>query len=101
MARRCKIEKEKLRAKLVIRYKTRRTELREVIRDQNNTLEDKLVAQKKMQELPRDSNRVRRRNRCQITGRSRGVYRKFNLSRHKLREFFNEGSIPGLTKASW
>lgn len=101
MAKRCMIEKEKRRTKLTLRYKKRRAELRDIIRDQNNTLEEKMAAQKKMQNLPRDSNRTRQRNRCQITGRSRGVYRKFRLSRHKLREFAMEGIIPGIRIASW
>ncbi len=101
MAKRCMIEKEKRRSKLSAHYKKRRAELREIIRDQNNTLEDKMAAQKKMQSLPRDSNRTRMRNRCQITGRSRGVYRKFRLSRHKLREFAMTGIIPGIRIASW
>lgn len=101
MAKRCMIEKEKRRTNLIKRYKKRRAELREIIRDQNNNLEDKMAAQKKMQSLPRDSNRCRRRSRCLITGRSRGVYRRFGLSRHKLREFAMEGIIPGLRKASW
>lgn len=101
MAKRCMIEKEMRRTNLVKRYKKRRTELRAIIRDQANTLDDKMKAQKKMQELPRDSNRCRMRNRCQITGRSRGVYRRFGLSRHKLREFAMEGLIPGIRMASW
>lgn len=101
MAKRCMIEKEKRRATMIKRYKKRRAELREVIRSLDASLEEKVIAQKKMQELPRDSNRCRRRSRCLITGRSRGVYRRFGLSRHKLREFAMEGLIPGLRKASW
>jgi small subunit ribosomal protein S14 len=101
MAKRCMIEKEKRRTKQVKRYAKRRDELRMVIRDQNATLEEKMVAQNHMQHLPRDSNRCRMRNRCLITGRSRGVYRRFGLCRHKLREYAMEGLIPGLRKASW
>lgn len=101
MAKRCMIEKELRRTNLVTRYKKKRQELRDIIRDLNTSMEEKIAAQKKMQSLPRDSNRCRLRNRCQITGRSRGVYRRFGLSRHKLREFAMEGIIPGLRMASW
>lgn len=101
MAKRCMIEKEKRRVKLAKHYAPRRKELREIIRSHSTGLEEKLDAQQKMQSLPRDSNRCRIRNRCLITGRSRGVYRKFGLSRHKLREFMMVGNIPGLRKASW
>lgn len=101
MAKRCMIEKEKRRIKLVSKYSKKRAELRSIIRDLETSPQEKMMAQKKMQALPRDSNRCRRRNRCQITGRSRGVYRRFGLSRHKLREFAMEGIIPGLRIASW
>jgi len=101
MARLCKIEKDKRQRKLVTQYKAKRDEYRSQIRDPNLSFEEKLVAQQKMQSLPRDSNRVRLRNRCLITGRSRGVYRKFGLGRNKLREYAMVGYIPGLRKASW
>lgn len=101
MAKRCMKEKEKRRTKLIKHYANRRTELRAIIRSQSTTFEEKMIAQQKMQNLPKNSNRCRSRNRCLITGRSRGVYRKFGLGRHKLRELFNLGQIPGLRKASW
>ncbi len=101
MARLCKVEKDKRQRKLVAKYKDKRSELREKIRDKDLSFEEKLIAQQKMQSLPRDSNRVRLRNRCLITGRSRGVYRKFGLGRNKLRELAMVGNIPGLRKASW
>lgn len=101
MARRCKIEKDKRQRLLVAKHKTKRDEYRNQIRDPNLSFEEKLNAQAKMQALPRDSNSVRLRNRCLITGRSRGVYRKFGLGRTKLREFAMVGYIPGLRKASW
>lgn len=101
MAKRCMKEKEKRRVDLFKKYAKRRLELRSIIRDQNTGLEEKFEAQKKMQALPRDSNRCRMRSRCLVTGRSRGVYRRFGLSRHKLREFAMEGIIPGIRKASW
>lgn len=101
MAKRCMIEKEKRREKLVKHYSDRRTELREIIRSHSSSMEEKMEAQSKIQSLPKNSNRCRLRNRCLITGRSRGVYRKFGLARHKLREYAMEGLIPGLRKASW
>lgn len=101
MARRCKIEKDKRQRKLVEKYKAIRSELRAQIRDHNISFEEKLMAQKKLQCLPRDSNRCRLRNRCLVTGRARGVYRKFGLGRNKLREYAMIGNIPGLRKASW
>jgi len=101
MARLCKREKDKRQRKLVIKYKSIRDELRGQIRDKDLSFEEKLIAQAKMQRLPRDSNRVRLRNRCLVTGRSRGVYRKFGLGRNKLREYAMSGLIPGLRKASW
>jgi small subunit ribosomal protein S14 len=101
MAKRCKIVKEIKRTELIKKYADQRAILRKVIRDQNASLDDKMVAQQKMQKLPRDSNRTRSRNRCLITGRPRGVYRRFGLGRNKLRELVMSGTIPGITKASW
>ncbi len=101
MARLCKREKDKRQRQLVDKYKAVRDELRTQIRDKNLSFEEKLAAQAKMQALPRDSNRIRLRNRCLVTGRSRGVYRKFGLARNKLREYAMSGLIPGLRKASW
>jgi small subunit ribosomal protein S14 len=101
MARLCKINKDKRQRKLVAAFALRRAELRMQIRDPELSFEKKIAAQKKMQSLPRDSNRCRVRNRCLITGRSRGVYRRFGLARNKLREFAMLGLIPGIRKASW
>lgn len=101
MARLCKVEKDKRQRQLVNKYKAKRKELREKIRSKDLSFEEKLMAQKEMQNLPKDSNRCRLRNRCVVTGRARGVYRKFGLSRNKLREFGMIGYIPGLRKASW
>jgi len=101
MARRCKREKEKLREKLVKRYALRRTELRKKSRSTQLSPEEKFKVQEELQNLPRDSNPCRLRNRCLVTGRARGVYRKFGLSRHKLREFALLGNIAGLRMASW
>jgi small subunit ribosomal protein S14 len=101
MAKTNMVEREKRRAKIVKKYAVRRAALKETIRDPKTGMEERVAAQAKLQSLPRDANPVRGRNRCQITGRSRGVYRKFGLSRSKLREATMHGDIPGLRKASW
>ncbi|HSC09055.1 MAG TPA: 30S ribosomal protein S14 [Steroidobacteraceae bacterium] len=101
MAKTNMIEREKRRAKVAKKYAAKRAALRETIRDPKTSVEDRQAAQAKLQALPRDANPIRKRNRCAITGRSRGVYRKFGLSRTKLREAMMRGEIPGLSKASW
>jgi small subunit ribosomal protein S14 len=101
MAKTSMIMREKRRAKLVTQYAAKRAKLREIIRNPKSTGAEREEAQHKMQALPRDSAATRKRNRCAITGRSRGVYRKFGLGRHKLREATMRGDIPGLGKASW
>jgi small subunit ribosomal protein S14 len=101
MAKTNMIEREKRRAKVAKKYAARRAALKETIRDPKTSVEDRQAAQAKLQTLPRDANPIRKRNRCAITGRSRGVYRKFGLSRTKLREAAMRGEIPGLSKASW
>jgi small subunit ribosomal protein S14 len=101
MAKTNMIEREKRRAKVAKKYAARRAALKETIRNPKTSVEDRQAAQAKLQALPRDANPIRKRNRCAITGRSRGVYRKFGLSRTKLREAAMRGEIPGLSKASW
>lgn len=101
MAKRSMIEREIKRAKIVARYAARRAELKEAARDPNASEEERRAALAKLQKLPRDASPVRQRNRCQVTGRSRGYYRKFGLGRNKLREAAMNGEIPGLSKASW
>ncbi len=101
MAKKSMIMREKKRAKLVKRYAVRRAELKVIIRNINTSDEDRLAAQAKLNSMPRDASPVRQRNRCAITGRPHGVYRKFGLGRNKLREAAMNGEIPGLTKASW
>jgi small subunit ribosomal protein S14 len=101
MAKTSMVEREKHRAKIVKKYAERRAELKELIRSPKTPHEDRQAAQAKLQAMPRDASPTRHRNRCAITGRSRGVYRKFGLSRVKIREVANRGEIPGLTKASW
>ncbi|MBV8743379.1 MAG: 30S ribosomal protein S14 [Sinobacteraceae bacterium] len=101
MAKTSMVEREKRRAKIVKRYATRRAQLKELIRSPKTSPEERAAAQARLQAMPRDASASRQRNRCAITGRSRGVYRKFGLSRVKIREVASRGEIPGLTKASW
>lgn len=101
MAKTCMIEREKRRARIVKKYAAKRAQLKELIRNPKTSPEERAAAQVKLQKLPRDANPIRLRNRCQITGRPRGVYRKFGLARTKIREVAMRGEIPGLTKASW
>jgi len=84
-----------------LRDAKRRAELKELIRLPKTGAEERAAAQVELQQQPRDAGATRQRNRCSITGRSRGVYRKFGLARTKLREAANRGEIPGLSKASW
>jgi len=95
------IAREDKRKKLVKKYDVKRKSLKEIIRDPNSTFEDKETAQLQLQKLPRDSSVTRVRNRCNLTGRPHGYYRKFGLSRNKLREATMRGDVPGVVKASW
>ena len=101
MAKTSMVEREKRRAKIVMRYAAKRAQLKELIRSPKTSPEERVAAQAKLQSLPRDASPSRARKRCAITGRSRGVYRKFGLARVKIREVANRGEIPGLSKASW
>ncbi len=101
MAKTSMIMRELKREKLVAKYAKKRTELKAIIRNINSSDEERSAAQLKLNSLPRDSSPSRQRTRCAITGRPRGVYRKFGLGRNKLREAAMNGEIPGLTKASW
>jgi small subunit ribosomal protein S14 len=101
MAKTSMVEREKRRALIVKKYAVRRAKLKELIRSPKSSPEERAAAQAELQAQPRDAAAVRHRNRCAITGRSRGVYRKFGLARVKIREVANRGEIPGLAKASW
>ncbi len=101
MAKTSMVNREVKRAKQVKRYAKQRAELKRVIRDLEASDEERQVAVIKLTKLPRDSSPSRQRNRCAITGRSRGNYRKFGLGRSKLREAAMRGDVPGLHKASW
>lgn len=101
MARKCKIEKNEQRKKLVAKYAAKRAELKAIISNPSSTWEEREAAQSKLQKLPRDASPIRVRNRCNLTGRSRAYYRKFGLSRIALRELAHSGELPGVTKSSW
>jgi small subunit ribosomal protein S14 len=95
------IEREKKRAKIVAKYAVKRAALKAIIKDVNATDDERWDAQLGLQKLPRNASPVRQQRRCGITGRPRGVYRKFGLGRNKLREAAMRGDVPGLVKASW
>lgn len=101
MAKKSMIARERKREKMVAKYAEKRIALKEIIRSPRSSFEEVMAATDSLQKLPRNSSPVRLRNRCQITGRPHGVYRKFGLSRNKLREHAMQGDVPGLTKASW
>ena len=101
MAKRSMINREVKRTKLVKRHGAKRVALKKIIASTTASYDDKAAAVVKLQKLPRDSSAAGQRNRCALTGRSRGVYRKFGLGRHKLREATMRGDVPGLRKASW
>ena len=101
MAKESMKAREVKRAKLVVKFATKRAELKATISDINTSDEDRWNAVLKLQQLPRDSSVSRKRNRCSITGRPHGFLRKFGLSRIKLREAAMRGEVPGLKKASW
>jgi small subunit ribosomal protein S14 len=101
MAKTNMVEREKRRAKIVKKYAAKRAGLKETIRSPRTSPEARAEAQAQLQALPRDASPTRLRNRCAITGRPRGVYRKFGLARQKVREVAGRGEIPGVGKASW
>lgn len=101
MAKLALINRNEKRRKMVEKYSAKRAELQAVIDDVAKSDEERFEARLKIQALPRNSSPVRLRNRCQLTGRPRGVYRKFGLGRSKLRDFVMRGEVPGMTKASW
>jgi small subunit ribosomal protein S14 len=101
MAKLALVLRQQKRVKTVAKYKARRAQLLEVLQDPRATDEAKNIARDKLQKLPRDASPVRLRNRCALTGRPRGVYRKFGLGRNKLRDLAMKGEVPGIIKASW
>ena len=101
MAKLALINRQLKREKLVTRFAKKRAALQAIIDNPKMSDEDKYAARLKLQALPRNANPTRLRNRCAITGRPRGVFRKFGLGRNKLREYAMKGEIPGVVKASW
>ncbi len=101
MAKQSMIEREKKRAKMVAKFATKHDALKEASVDMALSFEERMEAMDKLHALPRNASPVRQRNRCRLTGRPHGVYKKFGLSRNMLRELAMQGDIPGLRKASW
>ncbi|MEJ6395597.1 30S ribosomal protein S14 [Gymnodinialimonas sp. 2305UL16-5] len=101
MAKEAMIERQKKRERLVEKYAAKRAELKEIARDESRPMEERFKAQLKLAKLPRNSSATRLNNRCQLTGRPRGYYRKLKMSRIKLRDLASNGQIPGMVKSSW
>ena len=101
MAKLSSIQKNLFRQKLIQKYKSKREVLKSKIKDKKLSLEERISFQNKLNDLPRNSANIRYRNRCKLTGRTRGVYRKFGLSRIKIRELSMSGDLPGMVKSSW
>ncbi len=101
MAKVCMVERDKKRRKMVSRYAAKREALKAIIKDQSIPADERFRAVLKLAELPRNGSKTRLRNRCALSGRPRGYYRKFNLSRIALRDLASRGELPGVTKSSW
>ena len=101
MAKASSVQKNMLRSRLIKKFSNKRNFLKSKIMDKNLSLEERILYQNKLNDLPRNSSSIRHRNRCEITGRSRGTYRKFGLSRIKIRELSMNGDLPGVVKSSW
>ncbi|MEO1719117.1 MAG: 30S ribosomal protein S14 [Pseudomonadota bacterium] len=101
MAKVSSIQKNKKRRKLADQYEDKRNRLKAIINDRDKPMEERFAAQLKLAEIPRNASRTRVRNRCEITGRPRGYYRKLQMCRNQLRELALNGRIPGMTKSSW
>jgi small subunit ribosomal protein S14 len=101
MAKVSAVEKNNRRRKLVDQYAAKRAELKAIVKDRSKPMEERFKATLKLSELPRNSSKVRVRNRCEVSGRPRGYYRKLKMSRIALRELGSLGRIPGVVKSSW
>jgi small subunit ribosomal protein S14 len=101
MAKTSMIERDRRRTEVVVKYAAKRVALKAIIKDRSSTPEQIDEALLKLQKLPRDASPTRQQRRCQVSGRPHGVYRKFGLSRNKLREAVMRGDVPGVVKASW
>lgn len=101
MAKQSSIQKNLNRERIALKFQNRRKSLKQKIMQKDLSMEERFKLQTKLNDLPRDGSSIRFRNRCKLTGRTRGVYRKFGLSRIKLRELTMTGSLPGMVKSSW
>jgi small subunit ribosomal protein S14 len=101
MAKKSSIEKNNRRRRLAKKYSGRRSRLKEIAQDKSAPMEERFAAALKLAQVPRNSSRTRIRNRCEVTGRPRGFYRKLKMSRIALRDLGSQGLIPGLVKSSW
>ncbi len=101
MAKKSMVERDRKRRRLAEKYDAKRERLKAVIRDQEKPAEERFAAVMALSEIPRNASKTRIRNRCGVTGRPRGFYRKLKMSRIALREYGSEGKIPGLVKSSW
>ena len=101
MAKLSSIQKNSNRLKLIKKFKSKRNSLKTKVMQKDLTMDERLNIQNKLNDLPRNSSSIRYRNRCKLTGRTRGVYRKFGLSRIKIRELSMSGDLPGVVKSSW
>jgi small subunit ribosomal protein S14 len=101
MAKTSQVQRDKRRMKLAQRYAAKRGELRRILQDQNASIDEKLAAQEAFAKLPRNSCPTRITRRCELTGRARAVYRKYGISRIKMRELAHKGQLPGVRKSSW
>jgi small subunit ribosomal protein S14 len=101
MAKSCMVNREIKRIRMVKKFAAKRAELKAAIKNSSLSDEERIAAREKLNKMPRDASPVRVRNRCNITGRPHGYYRKFGLGRNKLREAAMRGDVPGLVKASW
>ena len=101
MAKQSSIQKNLNRRNIVKKFNEKRQSLKKQIMKKDLSIEERFKIQSKLNELPKDSSKIRIRNRCKLTGRTRGVYRKFGLSRIKIRELSMSGALPGVVKSSW
>ena len=101
MAKTCMVNREIKRIRMANKYAAKRAELKAIIKNTSLSEDDRKAAREKLNKMPRDASAVRIRNRCNLTGRPHGYYRKFGLARNKLREAAMRGDVPGLVKASW
>ena len=101
MAKKSLVTKNQNKQNLINKFRSKREKLKKLLKSKDLSMEKRFTIQNKLNDLPKSSSRVRYRNRCTLTGRSRGVYRKFGLSRIKLRELSLQGKLPGMIKSSW